>query len=459
MPAIYTGGEGTYQSSKGTIELKDAEGKALEPVAGKGKPTVIDAVWGFMNHGSATVNVLDGTVVNAEEAVFLSKTGGASFIVDNAVLNSASGIILQMIDNDDRTVGGSMNAFNTEFNEAAGWPSESGNVTKKGAAIAGGRGGPPGAGPPGGGPPGAGPGTGGMPQLTQQQQAAIQAFSETNAPLAQVVSEARNALNVAIYTDKPETADIKAKAEKVAAAELALAQARAEGFAKLQASPNKLNLPSRQISMLLGSSGGRFGGPGGFGGGPGGPGGAPPGPPPDGGFGGQPPDSGGGPPGMPPGGGGPGGPGGSSAVKLLLTNGSYKGNVFNGSGYYNQSGSPLEVTIGKAATLDGAISLTETRHIDETGKQNTHFTINEYYYLGHVANRNYRNGTSTIEVSLKDGGKWIVTGESLISKLVVDNGTVEGANGAKVVMKIEGKETAIKQGETYSGNIVVLPVQ
>ena len=162
---------------------------------------------------------------------------------------------------------------------------------------------------------------------------------------------------------------------------------------------------------------------------------------------------------MPPGGGGPGGPGGSSAVKLLLTNGSYKGNVFNGSGYYNQSGSPLEVTIGKAATLEGAISLTETRHIDETGRQNTHFTINEYYYLGHVENRNYRNGTSSIGVTLKDGGKWTVTGESVISKLVVANGTVEGANGAKVVMKIDGKETAIMQGETYSGNIVVSPAK
>jgi len=61
-------------------------------------------------------------------------------------------------------------------------------------------------------------------------------------------------------------------------------------------------------------------------------------------------------------------------------------------------------------------------------------------------------------VSLKDGGKWIVAGESLISKLVVDNGAVEGVNGAKVVMKIDGKETAIKQGETYSGKIVVSPV-
>ena len=117
------------------------------------------------------------------------------------------------------------------------------------------------------------------------------------------------------------------------------------------------------------------------------------------------------------------------------------------------------MTVGKGATLEGAISLTETRHVDETGKQNTHFTINEYYYLGHVANRTYRNDTSTVEVNLKDGGKWTVTGESLISKLVVDNGAIEGANGAKVVMKIASKEERIKQGETYSGDIVIALVK
>jgi hypothetical protein len=243
-------------------------------------------------------------------------------VADSAVLNSASGIILQMIDNDDRTVGGSMDGFKTEFNEAPGWPSESGNVTKAGTSARGQQGGMPG-----------------------------------------------------------------------------------------------------------GQAGGAPRGPRG----PGGPG----GPPPDG----------------PPG--GPGGPGGSSVVKLTLLNGNYKGNVFNGSGYYTQSGKVLEVSIGKEATLSGPISLTETRHVDETGKQNTRFTINEYYYLGHVANRNYRNGSSTISVSLKDGGVWKVTGESLISKLVVDKGAIEGANGAKLVMKINGKEEPIKQGETYSGNIVI----
>ncbi|MGO8676738.1 MAG: hypothetical protein ACLQVX_12805 [Limisphaerales bacterium] len=164
-----------------------------------------------------------------------------------------------------------------------------------------------------------------MPQLTQQQQAAIRTFNEGTASAAQAVTEARNALNAAIYTDKPGTADIQAKAQHLAAAELALARDRAEAFAKLQASPNKLNLPAQQIIMLLGGGGRRSGGPGGppggFGGGPGG---APPGPPPDGGVGG-PPDMppGGGDPGAssgPRGSGGPGGPpGGGSRAPVKLS--------------------------------------------------------------------------------------------------------------------------------------------
>jgi hypothetical protein len=353
---IYTGGTGLYKSSNGKIELKDADGKTIETVTGKGKPTTINAVWGFMNHGDATVNVMDGTVVNAEEAIFLSKAGGATFVADNAVLNSGSGILLQMIDNDDSTVGlgsGGNMVFNTEFNEKAGWPSENGNVTKADASGGGKQGGQQGS--PQGAMPAAQGGQGGMPQ---------------------------------------------------------------GGMPAGQAGGQQGGMPGMQAGGAPGGDQGRSGGPGG---------------------------------------GGPGGPGGRAGgpVKLVLTNGAYKGNVFNGGGYYNQSGNPLEVSIGKGATLNGAISLTETRHIDEKGKQNTHFTINEYYYLGHVENRNYRNGNSTIEVTLKDGGKWAVTGESFISKLIVDKGAIEGANGAKVVMKIDGKETPIKEGITYKGKIVI----
>jgi len=369
---IFTGGTAYYKSSSGKIELKDAEGKAIETVAGKGRPTTINSVFGVMTHGSASVNVMDGTIVNSEEAVFLHKRGDVSFVADNAVLNSASGIILQMIDNDDTTVGGSMNGFNTEFKEAAGWPSENGNVTKAGASAGGQQGGMPGGqtGGQGGMPGGAAGGQGGAPGATAGGQGGM--------PGGQASGQG--------------------------------------GMPGAAAGGQQGGMPGGQAGGAPGGSGdqGRSGGPGGA-----------------------------------------GGSGGSGGAKLVLTNGNYKGNVFNGSGYYTQSGNALEVSIGKGATLNGAISLTETRHVDETGKQNTHFTINEYYYLGHVANRNYRNGISTISVSLKDGGKWTVTGESLISKLAVTNGTVEGANGAKVVMKIDGKEKPIKSGETYSGNIVI----
>jgi hypothetical protein len=130
--------------------------------------------------------------------------------------------------------------------------------------------------------------------------------------------------------------------------------------------------------------------------------------------------------------------------------------VYNGSGYYKQAGNALDVHIGKGATLTGAISLTETRHVNEAGQQNTHFTIDEYYYLGHVANRNYRNETASVSVDLTDNGKWVVTGESLIDKLTVGTGAaIAGAKGAKVVLSVDGKTEPITPGRIYSGKIVV----
>ena len=334
---IFTGGSATFDSSKGSIDLKDGEGKVLETVKGKGKPSVIESVWGFMAHSNADLKLLSGAVVNSEESTYLYKKGATNITVDGAELNPGNGIIVQMIDNDDSIVGVDSGAgdivFNTEFNELPGWPSENGQITSK------------------------------MPA----------------APAA--------------------------------------------------------------------------GGPGGPGGAPGGPGGAPGGP-----------------------GGAPGGPGGdmenvvgadglplagasrrvSAANGLTITfmNGDYEGDLFNGTGYYAQSAVPMSVTIGKGAELEGAISLTETRHIDENGKQNTHFTINEYYYLGHVANRPFRNGDSEVSVTVKDGGVWEVTGESLLDSLTLANGQIVGDMGKTVVMTVNGRPTAIKPG-SYEGDIVI----
>jgi hypothetical protein len=292
--SILTGGDGYFRSSWGDVELKDADGGTVETVDGRGRrcgrPTVIQSVFGFMTHNSGSINVLDGTVVQTEEATFLYKAGDVDFVADKALLKPKSGIILQMIDNDDSTVGAEMGdkgpVFNTEFYEDEGWPSENGN-------------------------------------------------------------------------DVPDA------------------------------------------------------------------------------------------------GSGPFGPATPNSVTLNLTNGHYKGNVFNGTGYYTQLGDALEVNIGEGAALKGAISLTETRHIDENGDQNTYFTINEYYYLGHVENRNHRNGNSSLSVSLTDGAIWEVTGESYISSLIVEDGAIVGSKRNTVVMTVDGVETPIQQGQLYEGAIVI----
>ncbi len=115
-----------------------------------------------------------------------------------------------------------------------------------------------------GGPPEGGRGLPGMPQLTQEQQAAVRALDQASATQDRAVTEARRALNAAIFSERPDTVDIKAKADKLAAAELTRATVRAEAFAKLQSSPNKLNLPAPALTMLMDM--GERGAPGGIGG-------------------------------------------------------------------------------------------------------------------------------------------------------------------------------------------------
>jgi len=278
---ILRGGTASYMSSYGDLTLIDAVGDEMM-VQGEGNVTNIHSVFGFMTHGGGTINVLDGTVVQSEEATFLYKNGGVNFAVDDAVLQPKSGIILQMMDDDDPTIGG-FNPFNDFFEEKEGWPSE--------------------------------------------------------------------------WEDTP------------------------------------------AIS------------------------------------------------------------GGSNTVTLSLKNGNYQGDVFNGTGgnpgydmrgnLYTQPGDALEVTIGQDAKLKGAITLTETQHIVK------YFEIEQYYYLGHVVNRNYRNDSSTIDITVEQGGVWEVTGESLLSSLTLDGGSITGAKGYKVVMTVDGDETPIMDGITYSGDIVI----
>ncbi|NTV90697.1 MAG: hypothetical protein HGA22_10140, partial [Clostridiales bacterium] len=300
--AILTGGNAWYRSSKGDVTLYDADGGTLGIYQGKGRPTTIDSVFGFMAHNSGSINVLDGTIVKSQGATFLYKAANVTFSADEAILKPESGIILQMIDNDDSTVGASMGqggpVFNTTFYEDAGWPSENGNVTAT------------------------------LPD--------------------------DNAVN--------------------------------QGpFGPPTVGPNY------------------------------------------------------------------------GKVYLNLTNGKYAGDVFNGTGYYNQVADSLFVNIGEDASLRGTIARTETIHVDENGDQNTEFTINEYYYLGQVANRPYNDSNNSIAVSLADGAKWTVTDTSYITGLTLGAGSmVKAPFGFKVQMSINGAPPiAIEENTSYSGKIII----
>ncbi len=114
--AIITGAEkGVYASSNGSIDLFDANGNKLETVQGKGQPTVINGVFGFMQHNGINdaIYVIDGTIVNAADAIVIQKAANGNFVFDEAVLNSEKGVLFQMIDNDDdsRIGGNPMNVM------------------------------------------------------------------------------------------------------------------------------------------------------------------------------------------------------------------------------------------------------------------------------------------------------------------------------------------------------------
>jgi hypothetical protein len=140
------------------------------------------------------------------------------------------------------------------------------------------------------------------------------------------------------------------------------------------------------------------------------------------------------------------------------------GDIYNGSGYYEQSATPIAVNLGEGAVLNGAIAATSCIHVDKDydrsmtddealAHQNTSFTISEYFYIGQVANKIYFNGNNTIAVNLTDDAVWNVTGESLITSLTVgENATINGT------VTIDGETVEIVAGQTYTGNIVVTPI-
>ena len=100
---------------------------------------------------------------------------------------------------------------------------------------------------------------------TAAQQAALAALNTGVQPQQQAANAARTALAAATFATPADVNQIRAKADALAAAEAALAQARAEAFGKLQASNDKLSTQLTQMVVMSAGRGGQvqFGGGGG----------------------------------------------------------------------------------------------------------------------------------------------------------------------------------------------------
>lgn len=324
---ISTGGSITLASSRGTItprkkylvptgrfapqppdghqgEVMDVhwyDDPVFPPITGKGRPTVIESDgWGFMFHGDSKLNMLDGTICNTDYATFLVRSCSVDLTVDDSTLNPGDGIILQMIDNDDKAVGG---LFTPDIYD------EKGNL--------------------------------------------IQAHT---GPI----------FNHEFF-EHP-------------------------GY------------PGIDYQPVCQSGGGR--------------------------------------------------------VTAVFTNCHLSGDFYNATGFRNLGdgdrgqGEPLELTFGAGARITGIITSATAKHIDEKGKGNNLFTMEQYYYLGHVKNRPYDNGVNPVSVSLADDATWVVTGECLLSAISIgENAHISAPEGNALNVTVDGAEVTLASGNSYSGKI------
>ena len=119
---IFTGGSATYTALEAgeTYELKNSAGETTATyTATEDKATEIHSdTFGFMVHqGSNAIALEKGTVVDSGYATFLVKSGSSNetltATVDDATITNG-GVLIQVMDNDDTTNGGMMDADDPE---------------------------------------------------------------------------------------------------------------------------------------------------------------------------------------------------------------------------------------------------------------------------------------------------------------------------------------------------------
>ncbi len=93
-----------------------------------------------------------------------------------------------------------------------------------------------------------------IPYISQTQVDALTQLTNETMSLVHLLADARSAIRAAALTDQRDEAAIQAKVQAVHDAELALANARAKAFAKIQASPNKLTAEQVKAFVDMGGS-------------------------------------------------------------------------------------------------------------------------------------------------------------------------------------------------------------
>jgi hypothetical protein len=66
------------------------------------------------------------------------------------------------------------------------------------------------------------------------------------------------------------------------------------------------------------------------------------------------------------------------------------------------------------------------------------------------------SGTNSLAVTLQNGAEWTVTADSTLSSLTIsDDSTLSAPDGMELVMMVDGVETQLESGKTYTGNITL----
>ncbi|MBZ5738855.1 hypothetical protein [Nocardioides mangrovi] len=117
--------------------------------------------------------------------------------------------------------------------------------------------------------------------------------------------------------------------------------------------------------------------------------------------------------------------------------------------FYNgmRNGKNMVLTFD-GSDVDGVISASTTQHAQDT------ITAADYQQLGVVSNTVGNVVNNGVIVSLTGDSTWTVAGTSYLSSLTVgDDASVVAPSGKTVTLTVDGVETAIEPGQTYTGDL------